>query len=393
MLVGILLVSLNLRPAIASVPPLLETIRADAALSYAAVSLLTAIPVLCMGVFAFATPTVSRRLGRERGVFWALGLIAVATAARVWSARPIVLFGTTVLVGVGIAIAQTLLPSLVGRYFPDRVAFATGLYTASLTVGATLATGLTVPVESLLESWPLSLASWTALAVVGLVAWIPVRRSPPAGADGRPSAAAKPSAERPPIPWRDGFAWTITLVVAGSSTIFYSGLTWLAPRYVALGWSEAAAGWLLTAFVLTQLGGMLAVSAFADRTADRRPWFLGMLALVIVGTVGIAAAPLSFPWAWSAAFGAGIGGLFSLALTLPVDFTPGNDDEATDRVSTMAMGTGYAVAAVGPFAIGALRDLTGGYDAAFAALVAVSVLLIGLSLRFSPRRPPIGGGS
>lgn len=78
-LAGILVVSLNLRPAIVSVPPLLEVIRVELGLSYTAVSLLTAIPVLCMGVFAFATSTVTRFVGRERGVFWAVCLIGIAT--------------------------------------------------------------------------------------------------------------------------------------------------------------------------------------------------------------------------------------------------------------------------------------------------------------------------
>lgn len=194
--------------------------------------------------------------------------------------------------------------------------------------------------------------------------------------------------QRDRVPWKVPLAWKITLLLAGAATIFYSGLTWLAPRYVALGWSEESAGTLLTVFVLAQLGGMFAVSVFGDRTDDRRLWFAVMIALITVSTGGIAIAPVLFPWSWSAIFGIGIGGLFSLALTLPVDFAA--DQDATDRVSAMAMGVGFTVAAVGPFVIGAVRDVTGGYTPAFVGLTVISLLLFVLSLQFSPRRPDVG---
>lgn len=69
LLLGILVVALSLRPAVASVSPVLETIRADLGLSYTAVSLPTTIPTLCMGLFALTIPAVTDRIGRERGVF------------------------------------------------------------------------------------------------------------------------------------------------------------------------------------------------------------------------------------------------------------------------------------------------------------------------------------
>ena len=110
LLVGMVLVAFNLRPAVSSVPPVLETIRVELALSYTAAGLLTTIPTLCMGGLALAAAPVARRVGRERGVMWAVVLIGVGTAARLWGTNAAVLFGSTLVVGVGIAISQTLLP-------------------------------------------------------------------------------------------------------------------------------------------------------------------------------------------------------------------------------------------------------------------------------------------
>lgn len=51
-LVALFLVAINLRGAITDVPPLLTSIRNDLGLSGAAAGVLTAIPVVSMGVFA-----------------------------------------------------------------------------------------------------------------------------------------------------------------------------------------------------------------------------------------------------------------------------------------------------------------------------------------------------
>jgi MFS transporter, CP family, cyanate transporter len=113
LLVGLLLVALNLRPAISSVPPGLETIRQDLGLGRAYLGLLTTIPVLCMSIFALAAPKISGRIGAERAVLWSVILIGVAVAGRLAAGQPGVLFITTLVAGIGIAVAQSLLPAVV----------------------------------------------------------------------------------------------------------------------------------------------------------------------------------------------------------------------------------------------------------------------------------------
>jgi CP family cyanate transporter-like MFS transporter len=187
--------------------------------------------------------------------------------------------------------------------------------------------------------------------------------------------------------WRVPLAWTITIVLAGAATMFYSGLTWLGPRYIALGSTEASAGLLVTVFVLAQLPGMFFISGVGDRLADNRPLFVLMIGLIVVSTAGVALRPTLAPWLWASVYGVGSGGLFSLVLTLPVEFA--DDERATDRLSAMAMGVGFTVAAVGPFVIGAVRDLTGEFTVSFVALTLISLVLLGLSFRLSPEREDI----
>ena len=72
LLLAIVLVAVNLRACLASLPPLVHTIQADLGLSSAAAGLLTTLPVLCMGVFAPVSQRMAHAIGREATVGVAL---------------------------------------------------------------------------------------------------------------------------------------------------------------------------------------------------------------------------------------------------------------------------------------------------------------------------------
>ena len=380
LLVGLVLVALNLRPAFASVSPVLETIRQDLGLSRTATGLLTTIPVVCMGVFAFAAAGIGERLGLERGVLWAIVLIGAATAGRLLANTAAVLFATTVLVGIGIAVGQTLLPAVVKRYFAGRAALVTGLYTVGFNAGAAVAAGATVAVQRLSSgSWPAALAFWALLAVPAAAAWMPVARRGSAGARRRTVGA------HPSLPWKRPRAWLLSFFFAASSCLYWSVLTWLAPLYQDEGLSVGRTGLLLTIFTLVQILGALAVPALADRSQDRRLPLVLALGTTVVGLAAITLVPLANPWSFTALIGFGIGGLFPLALTLPLDYAP--DPDAASRLTAMTLGVGYPLAALGPLAVGALRDATSSYAVPFGALVVLTATMLAVTPLLKPTNP------
>jgi CP family cyanate transporter-like MFS transporter len=374
---GVLLVAINLRPAIASVSPVLEQLRSDLGLGYAAASLLTTIPTFCMGLFAFATPRLTRSLGRERTVFWTIVCIGVATFSRLWSVHVAVLFMTTIVVGIGVAVGQALLPELVSEYFTDRAGFATGLYTTCLILGGGIATSLTAPLANTLGSWPAALAVWAVLAVIALLVWIPVM-----GVTRSTPVTETSVADQ--ISWRHPWAWAIALFFAGQTILFYSLLTWLAPLYVDLGWSSEQAGFLLTVAMGGQLTGSLCVTAFVDRFPDRRPIFAVALTSCAVAFTAIALVPLAAPWFCAALLGFGAACSFALGMTLPVDYAPTPD--TAGQLSSIVLGIGYLIGALGPLAVGWMRGLTGGYRIPFLGLAVVSILMLVGTMRFRPDR-------
>ena len=384
LLVGLLLVALNLRPAISSVPPVLETIRQDLGLGRAYLGLLTTIPVLCMSIFALVAPKISGRIGAECAVLWAVILIGVAVAGRLGAGQAGILFVTTLVAGVGIAVAQSLLPAVVKGWFPDRAALVTGLYTVGITGGLALAALATVPIERTLGGfWPGALAVWSLLAAVAAVFWLPL------ASRARSSPRREGLHERTRLPWRSGQAWSVALFFGAESCLFFSSLTWIAPLYIDQGLDEGRAGLLLVVFALVRVPSAFLFPALADRSRDRRPWLALTLILTTFGFCALGLVPLVTSWAplaWVVVLGLGIGGLFPLALTLPLDYSA--DADEAGRLTAMTFFVGYIVAAVGPVAVGVLRDATGGYAVPFVALAMLSVGMFFASFRFRPRYAP-----
>jgi len=396
-LLGAVVVAFNLRPAIVSVAPLLGAIRADTGISYAVGGLLTTVPTLLMGGAAFLAPAVAHRTGRSRATLAAVAVLVVGLAVRLWSANVAVLLGSTLLVGTGIGVAQTYLPALVRAHYPDRAEIATGLYSTAIIVGAAVAAGLAVPVRNALGAWPLALAAWAVPAGVGLLAWagfvVVERRGDDAGTGRERRADERAAAGRPRLartnggvglPWRATTAWLTVLFFGGQSAIFYSVTTWLPTYYQDAGVGVGRSGVILLAMFAVMPVGSLALSHLADRFVDRRRPVLAGLGLVLVGLTAIAVAPLAQPFLWTLLLGLGLGGTFALALVLPIDHAA--TDDATERLTAMMLGLGYLVGAAGPVALGALLDALGNFAIGFAALAAVAVGMVAISLGLTRSR-------
>lgn len=375
---AIFLAALNLRAALASLPPLVQTIQDDLGLTSAAAGLLTTVPVLCMGVFAPVAQRLAHRIGREATVAVALGLLLAGLLLRVGGSSFWLLLAAVLLGGIGIALCGTVLPGIVKEFFPGRSGVMTGVYLLAMMVGATAASALAVPFADALDSWERSLAVWSALAVVGLAGWLPVLRRVNDRDEPGPATA------RVALPWRSPTARLMATFMALQSFGFYTQLAWIPPSYEAHGWSARDAGLLLALWSIVQLATGVGAPSLADRVRDRRPLVAGAVALTVVGTAGIAAAPEAAPWLWVSLMGLGQGAGFSLGLVKLVDYAP--TPAASARLSAMVFLFSYSLAATGPFLFGAVRDATDSFTIPFTALVVVAVVQLALAPRLRPDR-------
>jgi CP family cyanate transporter-like MFS transporter len=372
--VGMVLIAANLRPAATSVGPLINQIRQDTGLSATGAGVLATLPVLCFGALAPLAPPLARRLGIHAALAVSLTALVLGLLGRVVSGIAFLFIGTAV-AGAAVAIGNVLLPVLVSRSFAGRTGFMTGLYTTSLIGFAALAAGITVPVVNWLGGgWRTGLAIWAVPAAIALLVWL---LQPRAERD-EPTAAHKQIGSARTL-LHSPLAWALTLFFALQSAGFYATLAWLPSVFESHGASASEAGLLLSLSIIVGVVMAPTVPAVATRMHDQRALVLVFCACAVAGWVGIILAPMSAPYLWALLLGAGQNALFPLALTLIV--LRGGTMESTAALSTMVQTGGYLLAAIAPFAIGALHDVAGSWTVPLIVLLAMMApqALVGLA--------------
>jgi len=369
-LLAIVSVGLNLRPLYTSVGSTLEAIRADLALTSGQVGLLTTLPSWCMGAVALSGGLLLNTLAAGQGIRLSLAVIAVGSVLRLFADGLALLALTSFIGGVGIAAAQVFTPVVIKHRFPERAATVTAGYTAFMNLGASIAAALTPWLADLMGGWRGGLGIWCVPALVALIAWPP---------GITPIGRNEPPAQ---LPWRRPVAWRLAVFLAASSGIYVTLLAWTAPIYEGLGWSNARAGLLLATLTAAQVIGAFAVFPLTWWGRDRRAGLAITVILLLVGLVGVWAAPEFAPWSWMLLIGGGLGGAFPLALVLPMDY--GNSPVETGGFTAMGFGLGLLVGGLTPWWIGLLRDLSGDFQLGLGALIGLTGLKLFLALTFHP---------
>jgi CP family cyanate transporter-like MFS transporter len=365
--VMVLLVAANLRAAITSVGPVLDRIGADTGLSSTALGVLGAVPLLTFAVVSPSVHLLSRRIGVERAVFAALVALVLGTVIRSLPGQQVTLWLGTVLLGASIAVGNVLLPVIVKAGFPARVAVLTSVYTSVMSGVAALASGVSVALAGI-GGWRLALGIWAILGVPAVLLWAPrlrtaTREGPPAG----PGASM----------WTAPVAWYVALFMALQSTSFYLLITWLPSIEAGHGVSASAAGWHLFLFQLTGIAAGLVAGPVIRSSTDHRAIGAVLSALMVIAMTGLLLVPAAV-LLWVTLAGISAGGAIVLALTLIGLRTRTAAD--TGRLSGMAQGVGYLIAAAGPVGVGALHDRTGGWTWPLLAEITVAAVQLVVAL-------------
>ncbi|KVV42326.1 MFS transporter [Burkholderia territorii] len=381
--VALLILSIALRPPIVSIGPVLDSIRQSFGLSYTQASLLTAIPDICMGVFALAAPGVARRLGTNNAVVAALALLCIAMIARALAGSAGILLLGTVLTGIGIAISGSLIGGWVKQHFAHDATFFMGIYSAGLSAGATVAASASGYIADNVGGWRVAVASWSVLCITAILSW---RRLARRFQDENAVAAQAPRAAHESravgLPWRQLHAWRVAVYFGASQFIVYACFAWLASSAAELHLTALSPGLLLGLFTCVFALSSFGMGMKAGRATDRRGWLGFASAITAAGLAGLAFAPAALPVSCIALVAIGQGMCFTLAMTLPLDntFTP----SAANAWSVFMLFVGYLIAAVGPLVFGFLRDRTEGYFASYFMLFLVAV---GITLMVPLLRP------
>ena len=367
MIIALFIASLNLRPSINSIAPLLETIRTSLGMNASVASLLTSIPVLCMGLFAPLAVKFSGKWGIERVLGWSLLVIGVGTILRFFTHSTSFLLITALIAGIGIAFAGPLLPGFIKRHFPKHVPSMIAIYTVALTLGAALSSSLIVPMQNSMNSWQSALGIWGVLAFVAvLLWWLFVMRHI------KPQDHLASTGTKTKMPWTNKKAWLLTLTFGLMAMLFYSFTAWLPEIIQGMGYSKSYAASALTIFVVVQIPVSLVLPILLRKFPSRRLWLMVATLLQLVGIVMLAFS--IEPLVATFFIGVGAGGLFSLNLLLPLDATD-NPQEAA-AWSAMTQSVGYVIGATGPLILGWIHDATDSFSTAIAGLIVINLAMM-----------------
>jgi MFS transporter, CP family, cyanate transporter len=362
---GVILVAINLRPAAASIGPVLDRIQSDTGLSSGWAGALATLPVLCFGLLAPLAPPLARRVGVHTAIAVAMVVLVTGLLVRLIGGD-VFLFAGTALAGAAIATGNVLLPVIVRRDFPHRTGSAMALYTTSLIGFAALSAGVTVPIANGLGGgWRPGLGVWAIPAGIAAIAWLPAFTRRGAKSDA-PVASRSPTV-RPLL--RQPLAWQVTLFFAVQSGGFYATLAWLPDIFRSHGASDSRAGFLLSLSILVGLLTSTTVPGLATRVRDQRGLVAVGCAVWAAGLTGILVAPMSAPYLWVVLLGLGQNSIFPLALMLIV--LRGGSVATTEGLSTLSQSVGYGLAAIFPLAVGALHGAAGSWTPALILLLAL----------------------
>jgi CP family cyanate transporter-like MFS transporter len=205
------------------------------------------------------------------------------------------------------------------------------------------------------------------MAMAALALWLPVAGT---GAQHR-TTEPHPDGSGSWALLRHPLARQVTAYIGLQSVQFYSVAAWLPTLLGDAGVPVAEGGLLLGLSNVVGAAGALLAPAQAGRMRTQRPLILVVTGCYVVGLGGLLLSPANGTLIWVCAFGLAQGSGFALALTLIVlrSATP----LVAARLGGVAQCLGYLLAAAGPFVLGALHDLTGGWSWPVVVLLVVLV--------------------
>ncbi|MCG2429814.1 CynX/NimT family MFS transporter [Aequorivita xiaoshiensis] len=372
LLFGILFLAINLRPALSSIGPLIDDIGRDLNLTESLLGLLTTLPLLAFGFISTITPFFTKKFGLGRTLLASMVLLTLGILIRS-SGGVFALYFGTVLLGIAIAFGNVLIPAITKSNFPNKAGLVTSLHSASMSLGAGLAAGLSVPLATNLNlGWRGSLSVWAVLAVIAFFIWIPqvkkIKSTTPTR--GLKEAMKKLSSSR--------LVWQIAIYMGLQSFAFYVMLAWLPSILIDYGYNAEFGGWMLSLSQVTGILGALIIPIWAASQKDQRAVVVFLIVFEIISFIGLMVPTFIPIYIWVSILGFVLGGAFSLALLLIVLRAP--DSETAAELSGMVQSIGYFLAAIGPFLIGVIQDFTKEwmYSLGLLVLVAIYKLIAGL---------------
>lgn len=370
-MMSIILVAFNLRPAITSVGPVIGLIRDDLQLENWNVAFIMSLPLIAFAILSPLTASIAKKISTELTLVIGLALLVFGMTIRTFPMNFLLFFGT-LCVGLGIAVCNVLLPSIIKDRFPLKVGLMTGLYTTCMGLMATTASALSLPLaDGAGFGWQWSMYIWVIPAVLAFFIWLYIWRK----AQSRKSQDLQVTMKEEGSIFKSKLAWAVACFMGLQSMIFYVTISWLPEILMDRGIPAYEAGYMLSYFQLVGLPVSFIVPVIASRLKTQRiivyvvnsGFLLGIILLMNVESLGMLTLAVTL-------LGFSSSSNFSLALAF-LSFRAKDRFDAA-RLSGMAQSIGYGLAAIGPVMLGYMYDLTLSWTMPLYTLMIVTLFIM-----------------
>jgi MFS transporter, CP family, cyanate transporter len=373
---GILFVSFNLRAPITSVGPITDLIQNEYSLSNSVAGLITTLPLLAFAIFSPFVAKMNHKFGHGLTMLGGLILIIIGELVRSYT-NVYGLFIGTMFIGLGIAIGNVLIPSVIKHKFKKNVGNIISIYITSMCIFAALGAGISIPATNIL-GWNSSLAMWVILAFIALLIWLPQLKKSEEYNNSDDLAIEKVMQSK--SIWKSPLAWWVTLYMGTQSFLFYTLIAWIPSIIIFKGLDSHFAGMMALLFQLVALPATLLVPIIANKIRHQKLIATIISLNYLAGMIIFLLATTSFGIIISMVFiGIGMGGAISLAIGFITLRTPHAKKAA--ELSGMSQSAGYLLAAVGPILLGFMFDITKSWTSSIIVLIVAIVLLILFGLK------------
>lgn len=365
--IALVLIGLNLRSGITGASALLHDLQLVLGYGPLVASVIPSIPTLCFAVAGAATSWLTGRLGVEKSILLALGMLAAGLLVRAIPSTGMLLAGT-VLGMSGLAVCNVAMPSFIREHFAHRTSLMTGLYTVTMTTGATVTAVAVVPLAQELGSPSAGLGAIGVLAISAFLGFLPValhaHRNSVRGTSGKVS------------PWpllRTRKGALLTAIFTLQALLAYAVLSWFPYMLTTLGLNAADSGLMFGLMQLVSVPAGMVLIAIGSRPRMVRPAFYLASVTMVIGMAALLILPVALAAVPAVLLGFGLG-IFPLVMVMIS--RSGRNTAETTALSTLAQSTGYLLATAGPFGMGLLHSATGGWTLPVALLLAIALVQI-----------------
>jgi CP family cyanate transporter-like MFS transporter len=347
LILGIVLIAANLRGPITGIGPVLDQVIDSFQLTSSQAGMLTTLPLLAFAIASPMATSLAKRQGLEISLFIALVLIGFGLGTRLIDSVIILYLGTAV-IGVGIAIGNVLLPSLIKRDFPHKVAVMTSAYVLAMGLFGGSYSALIIPLAIYQDiGWKIALASYGLITLFSLIVWLPQLKL-----HTKPTKDLTQSYTKGKI-WHHAIAWHVTFCLGLNSFFTYIIIAWLPNILMEGGHDAQQAGVFHGAFQIASAAPGIILIPLLSKLKDQRILALFLAILGFLCSLGLLYLP-NFAFMWSITLGFCSGAIFILGLSYISLRT--HDSRQAASLSGMAQCIGYLLAAIGPMFAGGLHS-------------------------------------